>query len=244
MARHPSIIASGSQPRPTNRLLAALPPEDFSRLAADMTTIQIRRQQVLQKQGEPPGYVYFLNGGVCSITTVMSDGTMVEAVSVGEEGMVGLEASALRGAMAPGEAIMHVSDTSAERLDVDAYRRELANHSALAVLMNEYTLALIAEIMQLAACNIVHGVEERCCRWLLMTHDRMHHGDFQLSHELLAMMLGVRRQTITVAARTLQSAGLIAYTRGHVRILDRKGLEGASCECYAIVRGHTDRLRV
>jgi CRP-like cAMP-binding protein len=110
MARPPAAAFSDCQPRPKNRLLAALPPEDFSRLAPELTTIPIRRRQVLQKQGDPPVYVFFLNGGMCSITTVMSDGTMVEAVAVGNEGMVGLEASAPDGAVAPGEAIVQVPD--------------------------------------------------------------------------------------------------------------------------------------
>lgn len=127
---------------------------------------------------------------------------------------------------------------------MDAYRRELARHGAFAELVKQYTLLVIAQMTQLTACNMVHPVDERCCRWLLMAHDRMHGGEFQIRHELLAMMLGVRRQTVTVVARALQSAGLIGYARGQVRILDRKGLEGASCECYAIIRGHIERLGV
>ena len=228
--------------RPKNRLLAALPTEDFQRLLPDLKTIVIRPRQVLQKQGERVRHVYFPNGGVVSITTVLSDGTTVEAATVGDEGMLGVEAFLSDDAVAPGETLMQVPDTNAEMLDVDAFRREIAVHGALHDLMGRYTQIVISQMMQSTACNALHHVQQRCARWLLMTHDRMHQQDFTLSHEFLAVMLGVHRPTVSGIAKTLQDVGLISYEYGRVKVLNRKGLEGAACECYRIIREHFDHL--
>jgi CRP-like cAMP-binding protein len=187
-------------------------------------------------------YVYFPNGGVVSVTAVLSDGTMVETATIGDEGMVGIESLFSEGAIAPGETMIQVPDTSAEMMSAAAFRNESARGGALSDLMGRYAQIVIAQMMQSAACNARHQVQERCCRWLLMTHDRMHQQDFRLSHEFLAVMLGVRRQTVTVVAGTLQEAGLIRYTHGRVAVLNREGLERASCECYSVIRGHFDRL--
>ena len=108
--------------------------------------------------------------------------------------------------------------------------------------MGRYTQVVISQMMQSTACNALHQVQQRCARWLLTTHDRMHEQDFHLSHEFLAVMLGVQRPTVSIVAGTLQDAGLIRYTHGRVRVLDRKGLERAACECYSIIRGHFDRM--
>lgn len=230
--------------RPKNQLLAALPDEDFLRILPDLKVVPIRTKQVLQKSGEPLQYVYFPNGGVCSITTVLSDGRSVEAATVGDEGMLGLEAFFTKDPVAPGETLIQVPDTDAVRMGVNAFRRELAERGALQELIGRYAQSVLAQMMQSAACNVLHQVQERCCRWLLMTHDRMHLQDFNLSHEFLAVMLGVRRPSVTVVAGVLQSAGLISYTHGRVKVLNRKDLEAASCECYPIIRSHFDRLRL
>ena len=147
---------------------------------------------MLYKPGERLRAVYFLNGGVCSIMTVLSDGTMVEATTVGDEGMVGIEAFLSVDAVAPGKILMQVPDTDAERLSVEDFRREVAAGGALHDLMGRYTQVVIAQMMQSTACNARHQVPQRCARWLLMTHDRMHQQDFNLSHEFLAVMLGVQ----------------------------------------------------
>lgn len=139
--------------------------------------------------------------------------------------------------------MVQVPDTSAVKLNVNAFRRELAERGSLHDLIGRYAQVVIAQMMQSMACNAVHHVRQRCARWLLTTHDRMHEQDFQLSHEFLAMMLGVQRPTVTVIAGTLQNAGLITYRHGNVKVLNRKGLEAASCECYPIIRAHFDRLR-
>lgn len=138
---------------------------------------------------------------------------------------------------------MQVPDTDAERMSVEDFRRKVAAGGALHELMGRYTQVILAQLMQSTACNARHEVPQRCARWLLMTHDRMQRQDFNLSHEFLAAMLGVGRPTVSVAARTLQDSGLIRYTHGRVTVRNRKGLEAASCECYAIIRAHFDRLR-
>jgi CRP-like cAMP-binding protein len=229
--------------RPKNQLLAALPRDAFDRLRPHLQTVPIRLRQVLQRQGHPLRYVYFPNGGVISITTVMEDGRSVEAVTVGDEGMVGIEAFLQADPIAPGETLMQVPDTNGERLSVEDFRRELSEHGALDVLIGRYTQVVIAQMMQTTACNAVHDVQQRCARWLLMTHDRMHHQDFKLSHEFLAVMLGVKRQSVSVVAGALQEAGLISYTYGRVTVRNRRGLEAAACECYPLIRAHFYGLR-
>jgi len=231
--------------RPKNHLLAALPAKDFRRLLPLLTTVPIRLKQVLQKPGEPLRAVYFLNGGAASIVTMLSDGTMVEAATVGSEGMLGIEAFLSVRPVARGKTLMQVQvpDTDAERLSVEDFRREVAVGGALHDLMGRYTQVIIAHLMQSTACNARHDMQQRCARWLLMTHDRMHQQDFNLSHEFLAAMLGVHRPTVSVAAAALQQAGLIRYTHGRITVRNRKGLEKASCECYAIIRAQFDRLR-
>jgi CRP-like cAMP-binding protein len=238
-----SVRPSLAGARPKNQLLAALPEADFLRLTPHLTTIPIRLKEVLQIAGEPIQQVYFPNGGVCSIITLLPDGTSVEAATVGDEGMLGLEAFFTDDPVAPGETLVQVPDTDAVRLDVAVFRRELAERGALHHVMGRYAQVVIAQMMQTTACNALHPVPQRCARWLLMTHDRMHQQDFYLSHEFLAVMLGVHRPTVTVIARNLQDAGLITYRHGRVKVLDRKGLEAAACACYPTIRAHFDRLR-
>jgi CRP-like cAMP-binding protein len=239
----PAVRPPPSDGRPKNRLLAALPAADFHRLSSFLKTVPIHRKQVLHKNGELLDAVYFLNGGVASITTVLADGTMVEAATVGSEGMLGVEAFLAANAVAPGDAMIQVPDTNAERMSVVDFRREVAEQGPFHDLIGRYTQVLIAQMMQSTACNALHQVQQRCARWLLMTHDRMHEQDFNLSHEFLAVMLGVQRPTVSVIAAALQQAGLIRYIHGRVTVKNRKGLEAASCECYPIIRAHFDRLR-
>lgn len=229
--------------RPKNRLLAALPSDVYRRLLPDLETIPIRPKMTLHKAGEPIQHVVFPNGGVCSITTLMPDGTMVEVATVGDEGMLGIEAFFSADALAPGETMVQVPNGSVVRLGVKAFRRELAEGGGLQDLVGRYAQIIIAQMMQSSACNALHQVQQRCARWLLTTHDRMHDQDFHLSHEFLAVMLGAQRPTVTVVAGTLQQAGLISYKHGLVKVLDRAGLEAASCECYPIIRAHFDRLQ-
>jgi CRP-like cAMP-binding protein len=187
--------------------------------------------------------VVFLNGGVASVTTVMRDGTMIEVATIGREGIVGIE-TLFGGDRAAGETMMQVPDTDGEFLSLGAFRAELDRRGALFECTQRYSQAVVTLMMHSTACMAIHAVQERCCRWLLMTHDRVERDDFHLSQEFLAIMLGSTRPTVSLIAGTLQKAGLITYTHGHMTILDRKGLEAGSCECYATVKGHFDRLGV
>jgi len=232
-----------SEGRPKNRLLAALPAKDFERLRPHLTTIPVRARQVLHKQGERIEHVFFPNGGVCSVTTVLASGATIEAATVGDEGVLGIEAFLAADAISPGETLMQVPDTNAEMMAVFEFRRALAEPGPFRELIGRYTQVVIAQMMQSTACNVLHNVQERCARWLLMTHDRMHEQDFHLSHEFLAVMLGVQRPTVSIVAATLQHAGLIRYRHGRITVTNRKGLEAASCECYPVIRAYFDRLK-
>jgi CRP-like cAMP-binding protein len=194
-------------------------------------------------------YVYFPNSGVFSITTELPDGRMVEVATVGAEGMLGIEAFLGRTAIAPGRILLQVpelesSTAEAMRLRVDVFRQGCDERGALYDIMGRYAQTVLVQMMQCAACNALHAVNDRCARWLLQTHDRMHFGDFHLSHEFLGVMLGVQRSTVSVVAGALQSKGLITYTHGRVHVVDRQGLENASCMCYSVIRQHFDALHV
>jgi hypothetical protein len=242
MANRPrSIRPPPEDPRPTNRLLACLPREDFERIKPHLRTLPVRPKQTFHPLNASIQDVIFLNGGVASVTTVMQDGTMVEIATIGIEGLVGMDVY-FGGDVATGEAMLQVPDTNAEYLEVPVFRAELALRGALYECVQRYSQGLIALMMHSTACMALHAVQERCCRWLLMTHDRIRRDDFHLSQEFLAIMLGSTRPTVSVVAGTLQKAGLITYTHGHITILDRQGLEAASCECYGTVRAHFDRL--
>jgi hypothetical protein len=227
--------------RPKNRLLACLPPADFARLRPDLKTLPVAAKHVFHRFNQPVREVFFPNGGVASVTSVMKNGSMVEIATVGDEGLVGI--NVLFGDdLLGGETMMQVPDTSVEVLPVGIFNREIERRGPFHDCVQRYSHGYLILMMQSTACMALHPVVERCCRWLLMTHDRMRRDDFHLSHEFLAMMLGSTRPTVTVVAGTLQSAGLIKYVHGHITILDRAGLESASCECYATVKGHFDRL--
>lgn len=229
--------------RPKNRLLAALPAADFERIRPHLETIPLSAKQILVRRGERMRYVIFPNGGVCSVTATLRDGTSVEVATVGYEGFVGATAF-LGGDRMPGDCMVQVPvpDANAERLPVEAFRRELALRGALHAAVGRYMEGTFALMTQSTACVALHQVHQRCCRWLLMTHDRVKSDQFTLSHEFLAMMLGSTRPTVTAVARSLQDAGLIRYTHARMSILDRRGLEAASCECYATVKAEFDRL--
>lgn len=250
--KHPSSVRApmrGERPpptdgRPTNRLLAALPADDFRRLLPHLKNVSIRPRQFVYKRDDPIQQVYFPGGGVFSVTSVLSDGQSVEAATIGDEGMLGAEAFLLtKEAVAAGDTMLQVPDGVVEVLSVEAFQREIARHDALHDLLGRYTHVLMAQVIQATACNALHDVRQRCARWLLMTHDRMHEQDFHLSHEFLAVMLGVQRPSVSVVAETLQKAGLIRYVHGHVTVTNRQRLEAAACECYTIIRAQFNRLR-
>jgi CRP-like cAMP-binding protein len=224
-----------------NRLLAAAPQPVLDRVAALGSHEELEFKRVLFEEGARVDRVVFPISGVCSLLTVAADERMVEVATIGSEGFVGLpvflQATLMSShraiAQIPGEAILL---DAAEFLEASN-----AGGPFQAVLMR-YTQALITQIAQAAACNRLHSVEQRCARWLLMTHDRVEGDCFELTQEFLSQMLGTGRQAVNEAAQALQNRGLIAYTRGTLSVVDRPGLEAASCECYATIRGEFDRL--
>ena len=221
-----------------NRLLAVLPADAFARLSSSIEIVPLRLKEILHRPGEPIEHVYFPGGGFCSIVTVLKNGDMVEVATVGREGLAG--ASAMLGSDPSSAATIVQGETdTCYRLAVAPFHAEMNRGEAFSHLMKRYAQALGGTVMQSTACNAVHSVEQRLSRWLLMAHDRMGRDDFPLTQELVAMMLGATRPTVTVVAGTLQRAGLITYHHGHMTIVDRERLEDASCECY---RAATDLL--
>jgi CRP-like cAMP-binding protein len=185
-------------------------------------------------------HVYFPEDGVISIVGLMEDGSAVETATVGNEGMVGVPV--FLGAMQmAGQGFAQVPG-SAWRLPAGALREEVRRGGALSRLLGRYTQALFTLVAQSSACNRKHTVEQRCARWLLMTHDRVAGDNFELTQLFLSQMLGVRRATVTEAAGELQARGLIEYTRGRMAIVDRAGLEAAACPCYGIIRAEFARM--
>lgn len=226
-------------PEPQNLLLAALPREDYDRLAPSLEVVPLKLKEILHKPGEPLQHVYFPGGGgFCSVLTVLQDGGMVEVATIGREGVVGVSA-VLDGGRVPSCSMVQAEMETCYRMTADALRRETYRHGALYDLLTHYSQALMGVVMQSTACNAVHSVEQRLARWLLLAHDRVGKDEFPLTQEFVAMMLGAARPTVTLVAGTLQKAGLIKYRHGKVTIVDRAALENASCECY---RAATDLL--
>lgn len=227
-------------PAPQNQLLSALPQEEFERLWPNLEFVSLAFQQVLSEANQAIEYVYFPNNGIISLVTITEDGGTVEAATVGNEGMVGI--SVFLGVdKVPVQAISQMPG-DALRMRTETFKREITPNSPLYPLLLRYTQVLISQLSQTVACNRLHSVEERCCRWLLLCQDRVRSNQFALTQETLAQMLGVRRASVSVVAAILQKAGLIRYTRGKITILDRAGLEAASCECYRVVKAEFDRL--
>jgi CRP-like cAMP-binding protein len=227
-------LLSANRPSPTgnpNRLLAALPAADYTRILPLLTVVPLTLKEILHKPGEPIRDVYFPGGGFCSMLTVLEDGSMVEIATVGREGMVGVSA-VLDGAPVTSAAMVQGESDTCYRMKVETFRREVDRRDAFHELMAQFGQALFGFVAQSTACNAVHSVEQRLARWLLMARDRMGRDDFPLTQEFVSMMLGASRPTVTVVAGTLQKAGLITYHRGHVSIVDGERLEAASCECY------------
>jgi hypothetical protein len=216
--------------------------EDFAGLKSELEMVALGSGEVLYPGGaeEELAFVWFPTDAVTSMLTVMSDGSAVEAGSVGCEGVVGSQ-TAFGSARIIERWICQVPGDSA-RLPASAFRRAYQAQATLRIVIDRYTQAYMASLSQSVACNRLHTLYERCARWLLLTHDRVGRDDFLLTQEFLSIMLGVRRPGVSVAAATLARAGFISYVRGNVRVLDRPGLESASCECYAVVTREYQRL--
>lgn len=223
-----------------NRLLSALPRDLQLRLLPALEKVSLPVRHVLSEAGAPVSHVWFPLSGVISLVLTMKDGTSVDVGTVGNEGLVGMPVFLGADCM-PVRAVCQVAG-QALKLRAESFRRALEEHPELNERVRRYLLGLMTSMSQNAACNQVHGVSERMCRWLLMTHDRVGADEFQLTQEFLAQMLGVRRPSVTVAAGELQRAGLIRYHRGRIHVADRAGLEARACECYESVRLELDRL--
>jgi CRP-like cAMP-binding protein len=230
--------ASGTSP---NKLLASLPAADCRRLHSVLDPISLPFQHVLLKPGETVQTIYFPGDGVYSITQVMRNGRTLEVATVGNEGFIGINAL-FGGDRALCGALVKLPDATAQAMTVRAFRREMNLRGPFSKLINGYAQGFVAFLVQSVACNALHSVEERCARWLLTMRDRVGRNEFPLTQEFLAVMLGVRRPTVTLTVGALQRAGLINYGHRRVVILDRAGLEAASCECYAVVKKHFARL--
>jgi CRP-like cAMP-binding protein len=236
VATHPQSLII-----PANKLLLALPLEDFQRIVLDLTIVPLVVKAVLHKQGEKIRHIYFPGGGACSLIKTMQDGGTAEIATAGNEGMIG--ACVFFGEdQSIGETLVQVGEAYAFRMPVDAFREEMERHGRFYNLITRYTQALSAQIMQTAVCNALHSVQERCCRWLLMTRDRVGANELKVTHDFLAIMLGVRRPTVTLVMGDLEKADMVANRRGSITILDPQRLDAAACECYASVKAHYHRL--
>jgi len=245
---NPSMIASmpkkstaKTKPDPKqNRLLAALPATDYERLLPDLEPVPLPLGWVVYESGGKLNHVYFPTNCVISMLFIMENGASAEIAVAGNEGLVGISLF-MGGETTPSRAIVQ-SAGHGYRLKAAALQNEFQLGGALHHLALRYTQALITQMAQTAVCNRHHSVEQQLCRWLLLSLDRLNSNELVMTQELIANMLGVRREGVTEAAGNLQKAGLIQYSRGHITVLNRPGLEQHVCECYAVVKKEYDRL--
>ena len=226
--------------KPQNHLLAALPAEVYERLAPHLEDSPLLLGQVIYESGERLDHIYFPTTSIVSLLYMMEDGTSAEIGVVGNDGVVGI-AWFMGGETTPNRAVVQ-SEGHSFTMIPGVLMQEFRRGGPLQLLLLRYTQALITQMSQTAVCNRLHSVDQQLCRWLLLSHDRLDANDLTMTQELIANMLGVRREGVTVAAGHLQSAGLINYQRGKITILDRAGLEARSCECYQVVRNEFMRL--
>jgi CRP-like cAMP-binding protein len=225
---------------PRNRLLAALPPDSLARLRPKLTKVELPLRQILHRPEVPIGTVYFPETGWSSMLAYMEDGDAAEVGLIGFEGIVGLPV-VLGDEFDDVEAMVQCPG-QAFSMSAAALRQAMAEDPVLRDLLLRYALVHHGQVARTAACNGRHQTEQRLARWLLMAHDRADGDEFPMTHEFLAMMLGLRRAGVTVAAGILQKAHFIRYERGRIEVTDRPGLESVACECYGISRRATDRL--
>lgn len=223
-----------------NRLLAVLPDADYERVLPQLELVPLPLGLAVYESGRGQGYVYFPTDSIVSMLYVMEDGSSAEIAVVGNDGLVGI-ALFMGGETTSSRAVVQ-SAGYGYRLRAAALKKEFERGGELQHLLLRYTQALITQMAQTAVCNRHHSVEQQLCRWLLLSLDRLRGSELVMTQELIANMLGVRREGVTEAALKLQAAGLIRYARGHISVLDRAGLEARTCECYAVVKKEYDRL--
>lgn len=217
-----------------NRLLAALPSQEYQRLRPHLQEFTLSFGEILYEPGQLIRHVYFPNNGIVSLLSVVEERSTLEVGIVGNEGMVGIPVF-LGASLSLNRALVQGTGTGM-RIKAEALRKHVRQAGLLPDLLLQYTYSLLTQISQSAVCNRFHTVNARLARWLLMTYDRLRSDEFRLTQEFLSHMLGVRREGVTAAARALQQKKLIRYVRGQITILDRAGLEAASCSCYEIVK--------
>ena len=230
---------SDSSPK-QNHLLAALPAQDFERMAPHLELVPLALGQMLYDPGTQMRHAFFPTTSIVSLHYVTESGASAETAGVGNEGIVGI-ALFMGGDTTSSSAVVQTAG-QAYRLDRHVLKEEFDKGGALQRLLLRYTQALMTQMAQTATCNRHHSVEQQLCRWLLLTLDRLPDRELVMTQELVASMLGVRRESVTEAAGRLQSVGYIRYRRGHIGVLDRAGLMTASCECYGVVKKELDRL--
>ena len=223
-----------------NHLLAALPAPEFARLSPHLELVPMSLGEALYESGGHLGHVYFPTTAIVSLLYVLEDGASAEIAVVGNEGILGISLF-MGGETTPSRAIVQ-SAGHGYRLGAQRLKLEFNRAGPVLRLLLRYTQALITQMTQTAVCNRHHSVEQQLCRWLLLSLDRLSSDTLTMTQELIANMLGVRREGVTEAAGNLQRAGLIRYTRGRIDVLDRPGLEKTVCECYAVVKAEFDRL--
>lgn len=223
-----------------NHLLAALPTAEFEPLAMHLELVKLPLGEMLYEPGDQLRYAYFPTTAIVSLHYVMESGASAESAGVGNEGVVGISLF-MGGNTTPSSAVVQTAG-HAYRLACGKLLQEFNRAGLMQRLLLRYTQALMTQMSQTAACNRHHSVEQQLCRWLLLTLDRLPGNDLAMTQELIASMLGVRREGITEAAGNLQRAGVISYRRGHIAVLDRAGLEQRVCECYEVVKTELDRL--
>jgi CRP-like cAMP-binding protein len=232
-------MAQSPDPR-RNRLLAALPPSDYERLLPRLELVQMKLAHALYESGGAQKHVYFPLEGIVSMLYVTKSGASAELAVVGNEGMIGVSLF-MGGDTTPNRAVVQ-STCAALRLSASRLKDEFHRGGPTQVVLLKYTQALITQISQTAVCNLHHSVDQQLCRWLLLSLDRLPANELQMTQELIASMLGVRRQGVTEAAGALETSGLIRYKRGLITVLDRPKLEARACECYGVVKREYDRL--
>jgi CRP-like cAMP-binding protein len=223
-----------------NHLLDALPASDFERLGPHFERVTLKLGEVLYEPGDRMHYVYFPTTAIVSLLYVMEDGASAEIAIVGNEGILGISLF-MGGESTPSRAVVQ-SAGHGYRMKAALLKVEFGRFGVLMHLLLRYTQALITQMAQTAVCNRHHTVDQQLCRWLLLSLDRLSSNQLTMTQELIANMLGVRREGVTEAAGKLQSAGLISYRRGTITVLDRPGVEARSCECYHVVKKELDRL--
>jgi CRP-like cAMP-binding protein len=219
---------------PPNHFLQSISPGDFELLRPHLQAVKLPHGQILFNQGDIIKHVYFPIGGVVSLVVPLADGQQIEAGMIGKDGVVGTSA-ALDGAKSLNRAIVQVPD-EALMIDLASVKAAVGASRSLRVKFYQHDQMILAQAQQSAACNAVHEIEARLCRWILRTRDLVESDKLNLTQEFLAQMLGVRRTSVTLAARHLQAVGFIKYRRGQIEILDHDGLQEAACECYEAVR--------